>query len=53
MKKVLAILASAFVLAGAPMSAHAACVTNSTYINGKTIVCTTCCYAGNCQTTCY
>ena len=34
-------------------AAYAACVTNTTYVDGRTIICTTCCYAGNCSTTCY
>lgn len=31
---------------------YANCVTNTTFINGKMIMCTTCCYGTNCQTTC-
>lgn len=30
----------------------ATCTTNSYMYNGKYTVCTTCCYGGNCQTTC-
>jgi predicted small secreted protein len=49
MKKVILAIAAMAI----STAVYAACVTNTTYINGKTIVCTTCCYAGNCQTTCY
>jgi len=49
MKKLIA----GIILAVAPIAAYAACVTNTYFINGKYIVCTTCCYGGNnCNTTC-
>lgn len=32
--------------------AAANCVTNTYFINGRMTVCTTCCYGGNCTTTC-
>ena len=32
--------------------AVAQCVTNTYFINGRTIFCQTCCYYGNCTTTC-
>jgi hypothetical protein len=34
-------------------AAYAACTTNSYFINGKYVTCTTCCYGGNCNTSCY
>lgn len=30
----------------------AACTTHTYTVNGKTVYCTTCCYYGNCTTTC-
>jgi hypothetical protein len=49
MKKLaLAIAALSFASA-----AYAACTVNSYYINGKYVTCTTCCYGGNCNTSCY
>lgn len=33
-------------------AAYANCVTNTYFINGKMIMCTTCCYGNNCTTTC-
>jgi len=32
---------------------YAQCVTNTYNVNGKITVCTTCCYSGNCTTTCF
>lgn len=32
--------------------AYAACTTHTYFYNGKMITCTTCCYSGNCSTTC-
>ena len=32
--------------------AVANCVTNTYFVNGKIIMCQTCCYYGNCTTTC-
>lgn len=29
------------------------CTTHTYYANGKTVICTTCCYSGNCTTNCY
>lgn len=30
----------------------ASCVTNTYFVNGRTTICTTCCYGSNCTTTC-
>ncbi len=49
MKKVALALAGMLVAS----AAYAACSTNSYYINGKYVTCTTCCYGGNCNTSCY
>jgi hypothetical protein len=49
MKKVLLGIALCLAMA----SAYAACVTNTTFIDGRTVVCTTCCYGNNCTTTCF
>lgn len=32
---------------------YANCTTHSYTINGKFVTCTTCCYGGNCNTTCF
>ena len=32
--------------------AAAQCVTNTYFVNGRTVFCQTCCYYGNCTTTC-
>jgi predicted small secreted protein len=32
---------------------YANCVTNTTFSGGRMIVCTICCYSGNCTTTCF
>jgi len=40
------------VLALSASAAYAACVTNTTFSGGRMIVCTTCCYGNQCQTTC-
>jgi hypothetical protein len=47
-KKLAAILMSLMV---AP-AAYAACTTHTYFIDGKVIVCTTCCTGGYCTTTC-
>lgn len=48
MKKALIAVA----LAAAATAAWAACTTHTYIVNGKTVTCTTCCYYGNCTTTC-
>ena len=49
MKKVLLAIASLAVAT----TAYAACTTHTYMINGKMTTCTTCCFNGNCTTTCY
>jgi len=51
MKKTVAALFSVFVASYANV-AYANCSTNTYIVNGKVMVCTTCCYYGNCTTTC-
>jgi hypothetical protein len=29
------------------------CTTHTYFVNGKTVMCTTCCYGGNCTTNCF
>lgn len=48
MKKLIVAIA----LALTASAAWAACSTHSYFINGKYVVCTTCCYYGQCNTTC-
>ena len=33
--------------------AWAECTTHTYFVNGKTVVCTTCCYGSNCTTNCF
>ena len=33
-------------------SVYAACSTSTVTYNGRMVTCTTCCYGGNCTTTC-
>ena len=49
MKKVIA----AVIAATITTAAYAACSTHTYFINGKYVTCTTCCYGGNCTTTCF
>jgi hypothetical protein len=32
---------------------YANCTSHTYFINGKMVVCQTCCYGGNCNTTCF
>jgi hypothetical protein len=34
-------------------SVYAACTTHTIMSGGKMVTCTTCCYGGNCNTTCF
>ena len=36
-----------------PVVAVANCTTQTFIVNGKVMICTTCCYGVNCTTTCY
>ncbi len=50
MKRFLAALA----LATTATAAYAACTTHTFIQNGRTVICSTCCYVGgNCTTTCW
>jgi hypothetical protein len=42
----------ALALAVAPIAAVAQCVTNSAWIGGRYVICTTCCSGSHCHTTC-
>lgn len=37
----------------ASAAVYAQCTTHTTWYNGKAVTCNTCCYGGNCTTTCY
>jgi hypothetical protein len=52
MRKALAVLFSVFAASYANV-AYANCSTHTYMVNGKMLTCTTCCYYGNCTTTCY
>ncbi len=45
-----AIISTALILS--PISAMADCTTQTYQIDGRYMICTTCCYYGNCNTTC-
>lgn len=47
-KIIAALLGLAFAAA-----AWAACSTSTVTYGGRTVTCTTCCYGGNCNTTCW
>lgn len=41
-------------LVASATAAYATCTSHTYYIDGKTVICTTCCYvSGGCSTTCY
>lgn len=40
-------------LAAAATLAWASCTTHTYFVNGKYTTCTTCCYGGNCTTSCF
>ena len=51
--KFLAKLLLASILSINALVAYAGCSTTTTTYEGKMITCTTCCYYGNCNTTCF
>jgi len=51
MKSIRVLFAAALMLA--PLTAMANCTTHTYIIDGKTVVCNTCCFGGNCTTTCF
>lgn len=38
---------------GFATAVYAQCTTSTVTYNGKMVTCTTCCYNGNCNTTCF
>lgn len=46
-------LIAAILLATAATSAYASCVTHTFIINGRVVTCSTCCFSGNCTTSCF
>jgi hypothetical protein len=50
MFKSIAVLLAGLSFAGA---AYASCTTHTYFVNGKTVICTTCCYGNNCNTNCF
>ncbi len=40
-------------LAALSASVWAACSTHTYFVNGRTVMCTTCCHFGNCTTNCF
>ena len=41
------------VLALSAGAVYASCVTNTVFSGGRMVMCTTCCYYGNCTTNCF
>ena len=52
MQRLIVTLTLLVTLALGVVPAWAACTTHTYYSNGRTKTCTTCCYGGNCTTTC-
>lgn len=46
-------LIAAILLATAATAAYASCATHTIISNGRMVTCQTCCYSGNCTTTCF
>lgn len=40
-------------LAAVSTMVWANCTTHTYFVNGKTVICTTCCYGNNCTTNCF
>jgi len=40
-------------LAAVATVAYAQCTTHTYFMNGRVVMCTTCCYGGNCTTNCF
>ena len=54
MKRVLYALVLAWILLGTAASVWASCTTTTIFTpDGKVIICTSCCYYGNCTVTCF
>jgi hypothetical protein len=53
MKRILATLAALLVLGLSAGPAAAACSTHTYFVDGRMLLCTTCCTAGSCYTTCF
>jgi len=50
MRKLISALLLTFGMSG---MVYAACSTHTYNIDGRMVVCTTCCYGNNCNTTCF
>ena len=48
---IFALIVSGVVLAQT-LPAYASCTTHTYFINGRSVICTTCCYGSFCNTTC-
>lgn len=46
-------LVLALVLTLSPVLAHANCTNHTYFVDGKIVICSTCCYGTNCTTSCY
>lgn len=43
----------AICLAATSAAVWATCTSHTYFVNGKTVICNTCCYGSNCTTTCF
>jgi hypothetical protein len=43
----------AICLAASATAVWATCTSHTYFVNGKTVICTTCCYGSNCTTNCF
>jgi len=53
MKRIAALVILAVILLGYALPVYAACTTHTYLVGGRTVVCTTCCYSGQCTTSCF
>jgi hypothetical protein len=53
MKRILCTLAALLVLAATALPAAASCTTHTYFIDGRVVICSTCCYGNQCYTNCF
>jgi hypothetical protein len=52
-KRLIAATVLAAALLGQAATAHAYCTSHTIWVGNRVTICTTCCYYGMCNTTCY
>lgn len=53
MKRLLATLAFVLVLGASVLPSAAACSTHTYFVDGRIVICSTCCTGSSCTTTCF